>query len=104
PVHRGGAVADALLDAVTRQDGRLETIVPAAAEDLVALYALRGWRRAREVLRMEIDVSAPGPAPAWPEGVSTRAYTDADADAVHELLVAAFAENAEEVPPFARWH
>jgi mycothiol synthase len=104
PDHRGGAVAGALLDAVTRQGGRLETIVPAAADDLVALYALRGWRRTREVLRMQMDVSAQGPAPAWPEGVSARAYTDADAAAVHELLVAAFAENAEEVPPFARWH
>jgi len=104
PDHRGGAVAGALLDAVTRQGGRLETIVPTAAGDLVALYALRGWSRTREVLRMEIDVSAGGPAPAWPEGVSARAYTDADAAAVHELLVAAFAGNAEEVPPFARWH
>jgi mycothiol synthase len=104
PDHRGGVAAGALLDAATRQGGRLETIVPAAADDLVELYALRGWRRTREVLRMEMDVSAEGPAPAWPEGVSARAYTEADAAAVHELLVAAFAANAEEVPPFARWH
>ena len=32
PGHRGGAVAGALLDAVTRHGGRLETIVPAAAD------------------------------------------------------------------------
>ena len=104
PGRRDGAVARALLDAVSRQGGRLETIVPAAAEDLVALYALRGWTRTREVVRMQIDVSSEGPAPAWPAGVSVRSYEHADAAAVHELLVAAFAENAEEVPPFARWH
>jgi len=104
PDHRGGVVAGALLDAATRQGGRLETIVPAAADDLVALYALRGWRRTREVLRMEMDVSAEGPALAWLEGVSARAYTEADAVVVHELLVAVFAANAEEVPSFVRWH
>jgi mycothiol synthase len=104
PDHRGGAVAGALLDAVTRQGGRLETIVPAAADDLVALYALRGWRRTRDVVRMQKDLSAGAPAPAWPEGVAVRTYTDADAAAVHELLVEAFAGSSEEVPPFARWH
>jgi mycothiol synthase len=104
PDHRGGAVAGALLDAVTRHGGRLETIVPEAAQDLVALYALRGWRRTREVLRMQIDVSAGGPPPAWPEGIAVRTYTDADAGAVHQLLEEAFAGNAEEVLPFARWH
>lgn len=104
PDHRGGAVAGALLDAVTRQGGRLETIVPDAAEDLVALYALRGWTRTREVLRLQMDVSAAGPAPAWPEGVTARTYAEADAAAVHDLLVEAFAGNAEEVQSFARWH
>lgn len=104
PDHRDGTVAGALLDAATRQGGRLETIVPAAAGDLVALYALRGWTRTREVLRMQIDVSAAGPAPAWPEGVTVRTYADSDAASVHDLLVAAFADSAEEVAPFARWH
>ncbi len=33
-----------------------------------------------------------------------RSYGETDAAAVHGLLVAAFAENAEEVLPFARWH
>jgi mycothiol synthase len=104
PDHRGGAVAGALLDAVTRQGGRLETIVPDAAQDLVSLYALRGWKRTREVVRMQKDVSAEGPAPHWPEGISVRTYADADASAVHELLVEAFAASTEEVLPFARWH
>lgn len=104
PDHRDGTVAGALLDAATRQGGRLETIVPAAAGDLVALYALRGWTRTREVLRMQIDVSAGGPDPAWPEGVTVRTYAASDAASVHDLLVAAFADSAEEVAPFARWH
>lgn len=103
PDHRGGTVAGALLDAVTRQGGRLETIVPEAAGDLVALYAMRGWRRTRSVLRMQKDVSGAQPAPEWPEGVAVRTYTDADAAAVHALLVEAFAGSAEEVLPFARW-
>jgi ribosomal protein S18 acetylase RimI-like enzyme len=53
---------------------------------------------------MQMDVSAAGPAPVWPEGVAVRAYAEADAPAVHELLEEAFAENTEEVLPFARWH
>jgi mycothiol synthase len=104
PDHRDGAVAAALLDAVSDRRGDLETIVPSAAPDLVALYRDRGWMQTREVLRMEIDVSAPQPPPAWPDGVSVRTYAEDDAAAVHALLDEAFAANAEEVPPFARWH
>ena len=45
--------------------------------------------------------------PARPGGrprCAVRTYADDDAAAVHELLAAAFAGSAEEVPPFARWH
>ncbi len=104
PDHRDDGVAAALLDAATFAGVRLETIVPDAAPDLVALYRDRGWVQTREVLRMEIDVSAPPVPAAWPDDVSVRSYAEADAGAVHDLLVEAFAGNAEEVPPFARWH
>jgi ribosomal protein S18 acetylase RimI-like enzyme len=100
----GAEVADALLDAVSRRGGALETIVPAAAAALVALYRGRGWVQTREVLRMEIEVSDRPQAAVWPPAVRVRTYHDDDARDVHALLEAAFQGNAEEVPPFARWH
>ena len=100
----GAEVADALLDAVSRRGGALETIVPAAAAALVALYRGRGWVQTREVLRMEIGVSDRPQAAVWPPAVRVRTYHDDDARDVHALLEAAFQGNAEEVPPFARWH
>jgi ribosomal protein S18 acetylase RimI-like enzyme len=100
----GPEVAEALLDAVSRRGGALETIVPAAAEALVSLYRGRGWTQTREVLRMQTTVAERPAGPVWPDAVRVRTYADADAAAVHEVLEAAFAGSAEEVPPFARWH
>ncbi len=97
-------VAEGLLDAVSRRGGGLETIVPAAAEGLVAVYRRRGWAQSREVLRMQAGVADRPAAAAWPPGVAVRTYEPGDAQAVHALLEAAFAGGAEEVPPFARWH
>jgi ribosomal protein S18 acetylase RimI-like enzyme len=97
-------VAEGLLDAVSRRGGALETIVPAAAGRLVGLYRGRAWAQTREVLRMQADVSGRPAAPAWPPGVAVRTYEPDDAQPVHALLEAAFADGAEEVPPFARWH
>lgn len=97
-------VAGALLDAVSRRGGRLETIVPAAAERLVSLYRGRGWAQTREVLRMQADVTAAPAPPVWPAGVRVRTYAEGDAEDVHALLKTAFAGGAEEVAPFARWH
>jgi mycothiol synthase len=105
PDHRDGAAAALLLDAAEAAGApAFETIVPAAAADLAALYRGRGWRQVREVVRMQIGVAAEPRAPRWPDGVSVRAYAGADAAAVHALLTAAFAGSAEQVPPFARWH
>jgi mycothiol synthase len=104
PDHRDGRVSAALLDAVVEHGDGLETIVPAGAADLVALYRGRGWRHTRQVLRMEIAVEAEPRPPAWPDGVSVRTYAESDAGAVHALMLEAFAGTAEEVPPFARWH
>jgi mycothiol synthase len=104
PDHRDGRVSAALLDAVAEHGDGLETIVPAGAADLVALYRGRGWRHTRQVLRMEIAVEAEPRPPAWPDGVSVRTYAESDAGAVHALMLEAFAGTAEEVPPFARWH
>lgn len=100
----GRDVAEALLEAAERRGGPLETIVPAAAADLVALYRGRGWAQMREVLRMEAGVADPPAEPVWPPAVRVRTYEADDAHDVHALLEAAFADSVEEVPPFARWH
>jgi mycothiol synthase len=104
PDHREAGVAAALLDAASTRGGPFETIVPAAATDLAELYRARGFRQTREVLRMQVAVATEPPPAAWPQGVSVRTYAESDAAAVHDLLVASFAGNAEEVAPFARWH
>jgi ribosomal protein S18 acetylase RimI-like enzyme len=103
PDHRDGDVAAVLLDVVAERGGELETIVPSAAADLVGLYRDRGWVQAREILRMELDVTREPQPPVWPEGVAVRTYRDDDAAAVHALMDEAFAANAEVVLPFDRW-
>jgi ribosomal protein S18 acetylase RimI-like enzyme len=103
PDHRDGSVAAALLDAASQRAGDLETIVPDAAADLVALYRDRGWAQIREILRMELDVTQEPQPPVWPEGVAVRTYRDDDAPAVHALMVEAFASGVEVVLPFDRW-
>jgi mycothiol synthase len=103
PDHRDGDVAAVLLDTVAARGGELETIVPSAADDLVGLYRDRGWVQAREILRMELDVTQEPRPPVWPDGVAVRTYRDHDAPAVHALMVEAFAANAEVVLPFDRW-
>jgi mycothiol synthase len=100
----GRDVAEALLDAAGRRGGPMETIVPAAAEGLVDLYRGRGWTLSREVLRMQAALTGPVTDPRWPDGVSVRTYAESDAEAVHAVLDEAYAESAEKVPPFARWH
>ncbi len=59
--------------------------------------------QAREILRMELDVTEEPQPPVWPDGVAMRTYHDDDAPAVHALMVEAFAANAEVVLPFDRW-
>jgi len=92
-----------LLDTVAEHGGELETIVPSSADDLVGLYRDSGWVQAREILRMELDVTQEPQPPVWPDGVAVRTYRDDDAPAVHTLMVEAFAASAEVVLPFDRW-
>ena len=59
---------------------------------------------ARKILLMEIALGSRPIAPRWPAGVLVRSFDpDADAAAVHALLVRAFAGSAEEIKPFAEW-
>jgi len=55
-----------------------------AAAELLARY---GYQLARAVLRMEREFAEPPPAPAWPAGVTVRAYRgEADEPAVYEAF------------------
>lgn len=52
---------------------------------------------------MRADLADPPPAPSWPAGIRTTTWTDADAPAVHALLVHAYAGGGGEVAPYATW-
>jgi mycothiol synthase len=57
-----------------------------------ALLEGRGYRPVRHFLRMQIDMSAPPPAPVWPAGVVAGPFRpDEDLAAVHACVHEAFA-------------
>ncbi|HEY7848924.1 MAG TPA: hypothetical protein VIC27_02610, partial [Ktedonobacterales bacterium] len=59
------------------------------AEDMLAR---EGFTLEQRYLRMEITMQAPPPAPAWPAGITARAFvTGRDERAVFDLMQAAFA-------------
>lgn len=83
---------------------KLVAIVPLADTPACAALEAEGYRKTREVWRMEIELREEPAAPVWPGGVSVRAYEPhADAPAVHALLVDAFAANAETISTFDDW-
>src|SRR5438094_2229870 len=53
-------------------------------------YERAGFELATEVLEMEVTLDADVPEPSLPDGVTLRTYTDADANAVRELLDEAY--------------
>jgi mycothiol synthase len=53
---------------------------------LRSLAERHGFRPEREILRMKRILDGDLPAPAWPEGITVRTYTDADGEGVHALL------------------
>ena len=56
-----------------------------------ARFAQRGWAPARRFWRMRVELTAPTPAPVWPEGVQVRELDPArDGRAVHEVVQTAF--------------
>lgn len=71
------------------QGGRVvvRNYLPAEDEALAARLAERGYRQVRTIYRLAIDLAAPPPAPAWPVGVSVRAYAGAaDEPAAYEAF------------------
>ena len=90
-------VGDALLAQVelqARARGFPHVAVVSVAED-VPLYAAvqrNGYTLDREILRMWRLLDGEVPAPTWADGATVRSYTDADAERVHALLDAQYAE------------
>ena len=84
-------VGDALISHVeehARMRGFPRVEVVAAAEDAPLYSAVQrnGYALDREILRMWRVLAADLPEPVWPDGVTVRTYTDADAERVHALL------------------
>lgn len=84
-------VGDALIAHVEHQArvrGFLHVAVVAVQDDAPLYEAVQrnGYALDREILRMWRQVDGELPDPAWPDGVTVRAYTDADGGRVHALL------------------
>jgi mycothiol synthase len=86
-----------------RGDERLETITTTRAEDLIAALEADGWARPRDVHRMWVELDPSEPAPAFPDDVAVRPYTDDDARRLHAFLELAYAQNNERTEPFDEW-
>jgi mycothiol synthase len=88
---RDADVGDALI-AHVEQQARLRgfpRVSVTAIPDDVPLYSAvqrNGYTLDREVLRMWRMLDADLPEPAWPDGVTVRAYTDADGERVRTML------------------
>jgi ribosomal protein S18 acetylase RimI-like enzyme len=75
-------------EAAARERGFDHVTVYAMREDTPrwALLERSGFEHERDVLRMWRVLDGDLPNPAWPQGVTAREYTDADAERVHALL------------------
>jgi mycothiol synthase len=89
------AAGDALLaraEDAARRRGFDHVSATAVREDepLWALLERSGFSHDRDVVRMWRMLEGEVPSPVWPDGVSVRSYTEADARAVHALLDEAY--------------
>lgn len=103
------ALGDALLERMERRAAELGGAGLVAGllgkdERGAALLARRGWTWTRSNIRMAIDLTAPPPAPVWPEGVEPRAFRPGDEAVFHATIVEAFAdEPTYEAGPLETW-
>jgi ribosomal protein S18 acetylase RimI-like enzyme len=89
------ATGDALLvraedTARTRGFDHVSAIAVPEDEPFWALLDRSGFSHDRDVVRMWRMLDGELPNPVWPDGVTVRSYTDADAPAVHALLDEAY--------------
>lgn len=82
----------------------IHNIVPQANTAATRLLESEGYAPGRFFWRMVIDMDEmPEPVPL-PDGISVRTFRDEDAPAVHELIMAAFADNAgHQHSPYEEW-
>ena len=105
-VLRGEApelLALAVARAHERGDETLHAILTTRDEHGLAPFLAAGWQRPRDVHRMWLDLAVAPPEPSFPDDIAVRAYTDADAPAVHAFVELAYALNNERIEPFEQW-
>jgi mycothiol synthase len=74
-------------------------VAPTVNEAALALLANEGYAPLRNFLRMAIEMDAPPPAPAWPDGLRVRAFVaGADGYAVYRAIEEAFADHWNRTP------
>jgi len=83
----------------------IEATVVAADAPFHSLVQRSGFVYERVILRMWRLLEEAVATPAWPDGVTVRAYDDRDGPRVKALLDDAYAWDAGYAPqPFAEWH
>lgn len=109
PRHHGrgiGTVLTRFVEARAREKARasgregstIEFHVPTVNEAALALTANEGFQPVRYMLRMAIAMTVPPPEPAWPPGVTLRAFDNTAARAVHEAIEESFADHWGQEP------
>lgn len=115
PGHRGRGLATFLLDRA--EDRARRAVARTAAEGAVlrttvvdgddaglAWHRRRGFVPVRHFLQMRLDLDAPPPPPAWPDGVTWQAVTREDLPRVWDVHQRAFADLPTSLPqPFPEW-
>jgi mycothiol synthase len=114
PSLLGRGIGSFLLDwvearaAEQRTDGaesdRLGQYVVDANPTARRLLEHRGYRPARWVWRMEIELDRPPDRPVWPEGIEVRMFVPGQDDReVHAVVSAAFAEWKGDTSTYREW-
>ena len=77
---------------------------PSAATELIAAFERAGMSLVRHAYRMQIDLAAEPPPPAWPEGVAVRTFRPGDERSAYEAQQETFEDTWEHHrEPFEAW-
>ncbi len=86
------------------REGFLRVWAPSVAADLKRSYERLGFDLVRHSYRMQIDLGAEPDAPAWPEGIEVRTFSEGDERAVYEAHQETFEDSWEHVrEPYEEW-
>jgi mycothiol synthase len=109
PLSEADEIRDALIGwaearAGERGGAKMRAFTLDADEPEIAALGRRGYTLIRHSYRMRIDFAAPPQEPEWPEGVSVRPATDADARMAYDVYSETFADTWEfGNDPFDEW-